>query len=70
MASATTRPVTDALISIVGFYTTVYSYRPADAQDPWKLYDVTVPDWVNDLRTLEFGRGYWINVSKPITLKS
>jgi len=30
---------------------------------------VTVPDWVNDLTTLEFAKTYWINVSQTITLQ-
>ncbi len=28
-----------------------------------------MPDWVNDLKTLDYGSGYWINVSRPITLQ-
>jgi hypothetical protein len=63
-----TRPVTEALLSISGYYTTVYGYDATDTTDPWKVYDVTVPDWVNDLSVLEFGHGYWINVSEAITL--
>ena len=35
---------------------------------PGKLYCPAAPDWVNDLEVLEFGRGYWINVSQPITI--
>jgi hypothetical protein len=63
-----TRTVPNALLSISGYYTTVYGYEATDATDPWKVYDVTVPEWVNDLHMLEFGRGYWINVSEAITL--
>jgi hypothetical protein len=63
-----TRPVTEALVSLSGVYTTVYGYEATDIADPWKIYDVTVPDWVNDLEALEFGRGYWIQVSETITL--
>jgi hypothetical protein len=63
-----TRPVTDALLSISGYYTTVYGYDVTDETDPWKVYDVTVPEWVNDLHELEFGQGYWINVSEAVTL--
>jgi subtilisin-like proprotein convertase family protein len=70
--SAVSRPVTEALLSISGYYTTVYGYYPEDAADPWKLYDVTVPEpdiWgVNDLSAFEYGRGYWINASQAITL--
>jgi hypothetical protein len=63
-----TRPVTEALLSISGYYTTVYGYEAEDMVDPWRVYDVTVPEWVNDLEVLEYGHGYWINVSEAITL--
>ena len=62
------RPVAQALQSISGFYSAVYGCNPTDAVDPWKLYCPAAPDWVNDLEVLEFGRGYWINVSQPITI--
>jgi hypothetical protein len=63
-----TRPVSHALLAISGVYTTVYGYEAADTADPWKVYDVAVPAWVNDLESLQFARGYWINVSDAITL--
>jgi hypothetical protein len=63
-----TQPVSQALLSIQGFYTTVYGYEPTDVTDPWKVYDTSVPTYVNDLEALEFGKGYWINVSQAITL--
>lgn len=63
-----TKPITEVLQSIAGSYTTVYSYEPTDASDPWKIYDVNVPGWVNDLHTLRFGRGYWIRATESITL--
>jgi uncharacterized repeat protein (TIGR01451 family) len=62
------RPVTEALQSLEGYYSTVYGYHPQDTTDPWKVYDVGVPDWVNDLIVLEFGEGYWISVTEQITL--
>ncbi|MEW5869599.1 MAG: FG-GAP-like repeat-containing protein [Chloroflexota bacterium] len=61
------QPVTQALQSIEGDYTTVYGYRASDTIDPWEFYDVSVPDWVNDLALLEYGHGYWINASETIT---
>ena len=64
-----TRNVDDALLSISGHYTTVYSYDTTDTADPWKMYDVTSPDWANDLAALEFGKGYWINVDGDVVLK-
>ncbi len=62
------RPVSEALVSISGYYTTVYGYEATDSTDPWKVYDVTVPDYVNDLAMLEFGHGYWVSVSQAITM--
>jgi hypothetical protein len=63
-----TQPVSEALLSIQGYYTTVYGYEPTDTTDPWKVYDTSVTTYVNDLEVLEFGNGYWINVSEAITL--
>ncbi len=63
-----TRRVTEALISIQGVYTTVYGFEANDTNDPWRIYDVTMPDWGNSLGVLEFGKGYWINASDSITL--
>ena len=66
-----TRPVRQALASIDKRYSTVFTYDNRDPADPWKVFDANpdVPDWVNDLKTLEYGNGYWINVSTPITLQ-
>jgi hypothetical protein len=63
-----TRPVTQALLSLSGYYTTVYGYEASDPFDPWRIYDTTVPTYVNSLEVLEYGQGYWINVSQSITL--
>lgn len=68
----TAQPVSQALLSISGYYTTVYGYEAQDELDPWKVYDVNVPgqfqEAVNDLEVIEFGKGYWINVTQGITL--
>ena len=64
-----TRPVSEALRSIAGHYTTVVGFDPEDAGDPWKIYDSAAPAFANDLRELRYGDGYWINVSEPITLQ-
>ncbi len=60
--------VVDALLSIDSFYTRVYGYDSTDTGDPWKLYAVDAPEWVNDLALLEFGQGYWINATQAVTL--
>ncbi|MCP4537492.1 MAG: hypothetical protein GY832_10130 [Chloroflexi bacterium] len=63
-----TRTVTDVLKSIEGYYGLVYGYDPADAGAPWKVYKPnSVPPWVNDLHEMEFGKGYWISATQPIT---
>ena len=63
-----TRPVTDALLSIDGSYGIVYGYDPTDLVDPWRVYGVGVPAYVNSLEALEFGHGYWISMTESITL--
>ncbi|MCB0131365.1 MAG: hypothetical protein KDD78_10965, partial [Caldilineaceae bacterium] len=50
-----TRPVADALASVAGAYTLVYGYDSEDLNDPWKLYSVNGPNWLNQLGYLEFG---------------
>lgn len=57
-----------ALRSISGAYGIVYGYVATDATAPWRIYAAGVPAWVNDLDSLEFGHGYWINMTQPITL--
>ncbi|MCP4994790.1 MAG: hypothetical protein GY934_13565, partial [Gammaproteobacteria bacterium] len=63
-----TRPVSLALSSIAGAYSTVYRQVLTDTVDPWKIYDVAAPPWVNDLNNLEFPQAYWVNITKAITL--
>ncbi|HYN89684.1 MAG TPA: hypothetical protein VER55_14215 [Ardenticatenaceae bacterium] len=63
------RPVTEALSSIHGSYTSVYGYVVTDTLNPWRLYSPEVPDWVNDLHAFEFGKGYWIHTSHAITVQ-
>ena len=65
----TSRTITQALTSIDGLYTTVYWYDGSDPLDPWKVYDVSAPAWVNDLSILQFGEAYWINLLQAITLR-
>ncbi len=64
------RHIADALKSIEGQYSAVYGYYPCDVADPVKVYGTEASAWVNDLPALEFGHGYWINVTAtdPITL--
>jgi hypothetical protein len=64
---AETRTVTAALESIAGGYSAVYSYRSEDTANPWRLFAAGVAPWVNDLEVLEYGRGYWINATQPLT---
>jgi len=62
------QPVAEALVSVSGVYSTVYGFEATDATDPWKVYDVSAPDYVNDLAELEFGHGYWISVTQAISI--
>jgi hypothetical protein len=62
------KPVAEALSSISGKYDRVYSYRAEDTVDHWKVYDVSVPSYVNDLVTMEPGLGYWVYIKENCTL--
>jgi hypothetical protein len=63
-----TRPVTTTLLSISGTYGIVYGYDGGNPADPWAVYGVGAPSWVNDLVEFEFGQGYWISTTEAITL--
>jgi hypothetical protein len=63
------KPVAQALASINGSYGIVYGVALTDTLDPWKVYALNVPSWVNDLATLDFGRTYWISTTQAITLQ-
>jgi RHS repeat-associated protein len=62
------RPVASALASIAGKFTRVYGYEADDAADAWEVYDVGVPAWANDLKSLRPGHGYWILATQEADL--
>jgi hypothetical protein len=63
-----TRSVTETLLSIDGAYSLVYHYDATEPADPWRVYGVNAPGWVNDLTSFAFGQGYWISTTQAITL--
>lgn len=62
------RPVLAALSSIAGKFQRVYGWDPADPADPWKVFDVAVPAWANDLEQMQPGHGYWLYATEDTTL--
>lgn len=58
----------DALQSIAGKYSKIYTFDATDSQDPWKRYDPAAPSAANDLTALQPGKGYWIEMTAPATL--
>ncbi|MEM7132849.1 MAG: VCBS repeat-containing protein [Chloroflexota bacterium] len=63
------QPITQALSSLNGKFSQVYGFEPTSEQ-PWRLYPVNQPG-LHDMETLqelEFGKGYWIHATQPITL--
>jgi PKD repeat protein len=46
-------------------FSLVYAYHAYDTADQWKLFDNTpgVPGFANDLKFMEPGWGYWVNMS-------
>lgn len=59
------RSVSDALASIEGLCTLVYTYDLSDEADPLKVYDPAASPGANDLTEMVPGRGYWIRVTEP-----
>ena len=62
-----TRPITEALQSIEGSYTMVYGYVVTDTVDPWRVYGVGAPPYVNRLDELQFAQVYWISMTEATT---
>lgn len=56
--------IPEALASIGEKLSLVRWYDCFDADDPWRYYDPSAPDWANDLAELQPGKGYWIQVSE------
>ena len=61
-----TQAISPALQSIDGKYTNLWGY---DAEaDAWIGYVAGAPSFFNDLHVLEYGKGYWIQVTEPVTI--
>jgi hypothetical protein len=58
------RSVTEALSSISPTARMVYHYAGPNG---WQVYAPNVPPYVVSLSAFEFGQGYWLNVTQPIT---
>ena len=61
------RELTQALLSISGYYTLVYGYQ-AGSTSPWQRYSIEAPSWANSLTHLGPGYGYWVYVTQNCTL--
>jgi hypothetical protein len=64
----TSTALTETLASIAGRYDQVYAYDATDLKDPWKLYDVARPSFLNDLTQIDERMGIWVHTSEPLTL--
>jgi hypothetical protein len=64
----TSTAITEALASIAGHYDQIYAYDATDLKDPWKLYDVARPSFLNDLAQINERMGLWVHTSEPLTL--
>ena len=62
------RPVAEALAPIADKLARVLTFDATDTLDPWKMYDVDLPPYANDLEMMEPGRGYWLFVTQDCTL--
>ena len=61
--SLNSMPTTSAMNSVAGNWNSVWSYEAGN----WKRYDLTGPDFLNDLTTMEPGKGYWIDMKSSDT---
>jgi len=66
--SLDSQPVAEALSSISGNCSIVWTYNASDTADHWKKYDPSVP-FVNDLTIVEPGKGYWIMMTSDDILE-
>ncbi|MBN1661900.1 MAG: VCBS repeat-containing protein [Anaerolineae bacterium] len=60
-------PVTQALTSIEGCYDVVQTFDPTRPDFPWQRYNVSLPSYVNDLKWMIPGLGYWIHATTECT---
>jgi hypothetical protein len=61
--SLSSMSTTEAMNSVDGNWNSVWSYEKGN----WKRYDLTGPDFLNDLTTMESGKGYWIDMKSSDT---
>ncbi|MFN2222061.1 MAG: hypothetical protein ACK2UH_05885, partial [Candidatus Promineifilaceae bacterium] len=61
-------PVSAVLGSIAGQYDRVFAWDADDGTDPWAIFDVNAPPWVNDLGQMAPGLGYWVHALQDTTL--
>jgi hypothetical protein len=61
----TAQPIEEALSSIDGSYNSVWTYDSIDRE--WRKYIVDGPAFLNDLETMDPGKGYWVNVTVDCT---
>lgn len=62
--SLVTRPLTEALASVIEQVDLAYSYDAADPDAPWETYDAARPPFLNTLTEMRPGRGYWVRVTE------
>lgn len=60
--------IAQVLSSINGKYSKVQYYDASDANDHWKVYDVSKPSYMNDLKKLDNLMGVWLYMTQGGTL--
>ena len=63
--SQTSKSIADATTSISGNFSSVWAYSSGS----WQRYDLQGPAFLNNLNTMEAGKGYWINSNQADTLE-
>ena len=52
------------LDSVVSCVAVVWAYNATDVADPWKNFNPLKPPFLNDLKQMHLGSGYWVYVTQ------
>jgi len=64
--SLVSQNTTDAMSSVEGKWSSVWAYNTTEVH--WYRHDIYAPmSWMNDLKTMDAGVGYWINMTSADT---
>ena len=63
----TTQDISFVFENVNDTFSSIYQYNALDISDPWKLYDLYVPEFLTDLYSITPGFGYWVKALENTT---